>query len=118
MMVLGLTLALPDVALRVVYGANSPYLGLGDQVRILVFAAALGFATEMVCAYFHGIDRARTAFTANAAGTLACLLALPLIWSHGVTGACLAIAAVQTVRFAVSQILLMRALDADAECLR
>ena len=31
--VLGLTLALPDLALRIIYGANSPYLGLGDQVR-------------------------------------------------------------------------------------
>lgn len=114
-LLLGVVMALPDLALLIVYGANSPYLGLGDQVRILVVAAVLGFATEMVCSYFHGIDRAQIAFTANAAGAVACLPAVPLIWTYGVTGACLSIAAVQAIRLIVAYILLTKELAADVE---
>jgi len=115
LLTLAFTLAEPELLLRTIYGANSPFAALGQEVRILVFAAAMGFVTETTCSYFHGIDRARSAFVSNAAGALACLLAIPLIWTRGVVGACLAIAAIQAIRLLTAQIVLARTIAADVE---
>lgn len=110
---LGLTMGLPDWVLRTVYGPLSSYLGVAGEVRILVIAAALGFPTEMICSYFHGVDRARAAFEANLTGLAASLLAIPLIWSLGVTGACLAVVFVHAVRSIAAFRLLGRVLSTD-----
>lgn len=108
-----LVLSVPDQLLWVIYGASSPYLTLGNEVRVLALGAAMGFATETVCAYFHGIDKARSACLTNASGALICLPALPLIWTQGVIGACFAIAASQSIRLLTAQILLARTISGD-----
>ncbi len=106
--------AAPETALRLVYGAASPYLGLAVPVRLLAIAAVAAYATDMVCSYFHGVEAARHALVVNAAGTVAVLAAsVPLALRFGLEGACAALVLASLVRLLLSQLLLRRLIAAE-----
>ncbi|RXF70944.1 lipopolysaccharide biosynthesis protein [Hansschlegelia zhihuaiae] len=112
--VYGLAFALPQQTLRLIYGDGSPYVTLADAVRILVVGSALAYSTELICSFFHGVDRPRAAFLTNAAGaTSSAILAFPLIWVGGVDGACAVVAISNAVRLGASCFLLSRMIARD-----
>lgn len=111
----GVAFAFPEQLLQLVYGGNSPYAAFSSGVRILVVGAFLTYTTELICAFFHGIDQPRTAFLTNAAGAAAAgMLAFPMIWLWGATGACWVVAATSAVRLITACLLLSRMMAHDA----
>ncbi|UEM07350.1 polysaccharide biosynthesis C-terminal domain-containing protein (plasmid) [Skermanella rosea] len=95
-----LLLAMPEVWLRLFYGAS--YTGLTVPLRILAVAMAANYMADMTCSYLVGIDKAKLSFLIGAAGagtTMA--VAIPLINSHGISGACAAMLASAIIRAAL-----------------
>ena len=99
----GIVLLVPGLFLSIFYGANSPYVALTPELQILALAWAMGYATDMTCAYLHGVNSARFAMVINMTGAItAAVLALPLIKTFGLTAGCAALLGANFVRLAVS----------------
>jgi O-antigen/teichoic acid export membrane protein len=114
--VCGPTFAISEALLRIVYGVTSPYLPASSEVRVLVVGALFSCATELICSFFHGVDRPRAAFLTNAAGgASAALLAVPTIWLWGVWGACWVLAITSAIRLATCSLLLSKMIADDLE---
>jgi O-antigen/teichoic acid export membrane protein len=106
-------LVVPDLALRVLYGAQSQYAGLALPVRLLMAGGLAAYAAEMVISYLHGVCAPRLAFHVNLVGALAtAALAWPML-AGGVTGAAVATLVVNLVRLAVARAMLARAIAED-----
>jgi O-antigen/teichoic acid export membrane protein len=109
-----LTLAFPELILRVMYGAGSPYLDAATPVRLVVAAWLFGYVADMTCAYLHGVEAAKMAFYINALGAAAAImLAFPLTLAFGLTGSCIAFPIAGAVRLLASQTLLTRIIGND-----
>jgi O-antigen/teichoic acid export membrane protein len=50
----------PGLALRLLYGPNSAYLGLGAELRVLVVASAFIYVTYVLGAYYNGLSKSYT----------------------------------------------------------
>ena len=99
----GLSLLWPEPVLAALYGHASPYAALTFPVRIMAAAAILGFGTEMVNAYLHGLQRTRLSMGINAAGlAVAACIGVPLTVAFGVAGGCLGMACANIARVAVA----------------
>lgn len=104
----------PQPVLTLLYGADSPYLGLATPIRLLALAAVSAYATDMVCAYFHGIAVARQALIVNGIGAAVSVIAVvPLVLGFGLNGACIALCVASLARLVVSQVLFNRLLASD-----
>jgi O-antigen/teichoic acid export membrane protein len=88
----------PEILLRLLYGAASPYLDVSLSVQLLVVAGAVEYVAEMISKTLLGVQRGRLAFKVNVVGITATVLTLPLIIPLGVVGACLGLAIAYSVR--------------------
>lgn len=91
-------LLLPELLLRLVYGAASPYLDASLCVQLLVVAWAAEYVAEMISKTLLSVEAGSIAFLVNVVGMAAAILALPLIIPLGVVGASLALAIAILVR--------------------
>ena len=99
----GLSMLWPEPILAALYGHGSPYAALTFPVRLMAAAAIPGFATEMVNAYLHGLQRTRLSMGINAAGlAVAACAGVLLTMAFGVAGGCLGIACANFARVAVA----------------
>ena len=81
----------PKPALRLVYGASSPYVKLDQGVRMFVTAYAFVYLSQVLASLFNGIARGKLVFMASLAGAaIALFAAIPLIALLGMTGAIIA----------------------------
>jgi O-antigen/teichoic acid export membrane protein len=86
-----LFLLFPKPALRLLYGASSPYVKLDQGVRIFVIAYAFVYLSQVLASLFNGIARGKLVFMASLAGAAIALgAAIPLIALLGMTGAIIA----------------------------
>jgi O-antigen/teichoic acid export membrane protein len=84
-----LVLTVPEGILLLFYGSTSGYADLATVLRLLVVAALLGYAADIVVSYLHGIVALRFATLINAIGLLATLaLSWPLVGQFGLLGGC------------------------------
>ncbi len=78
----------PTTVLGWFYGKGSPYLGLGNIVRLFVFAYGLQFVIAVMGGLLNGLEEARAASTALVASLLGTIaIGVPLCLMFGVTGA-------------------------------
>lgn len=63
----------PELLLRILYGASSPYAGEGLAVRIFAAVIVLNYAGEVAAAFLHGIGEPRLAWFMNSLGLAAVL---------------------------------------------
>lgn len=96
----------PQLALRLIYGAGSPYVDMTLSVQLLVFACACEYLGEMIAKTLLGAELGRLAFLTNATGAVAAFVAVPLIIPFGVLGACMAMAAANVVRLVCAWLIL------------
>ena len=87
----GAIFTFPGLALRLLYGPNSAYSGLGVELRLLVVASAFIYAAYVVGAYYNGLSKSYTVlrFQLIAAAT-AVVGGFVLITQAGVIGAAVA----------------------------
>ena len=99
----------PGTCLWLLYGGGSGYLTLGFAVRLLVTGTILAFITDFIIAFLHGIVAVPAACRINAIGTVGCLmLAVPLIASLGLVGACLAFLGAHLMRLVAAYLVMTR----------
>jgi O-antigen/teichoic acid export membrane protein len=90
---------MPDLLLRTVYGASSPYLTVAIGLQFLAVAGVLDYIAEMISKTLLGVQAGRLAFLVNVVALIvAGLLAFVLIGPLGVLGACLALLIANLVR--------------------
>jgi O-antigen/teichoic acid export membrane protein len=89
----------PQLILRLMYGAASPYLDATLCVQLLVVATAADYVAEMIGKSLLGLGAGKLAFLVNVVGMVAAVLTLPLIITLGVVGASLGLAMANLVRF-------------------
>jgi O-antigen/teichoic acid export membrane protein len=88
----------PQLILRLMYGASSPYLDAGLTVQLLVVALAADYVGEMIAKTLLGVSAGKLASLVIVLGLVAAVLTLPLIIALGVVGAALALAITNLVR--------------------
>ena len=96
----------PQFALRLVYGADSPYLDMSLCVQLLALAWASEYVGEMIAKTLLGAELGGLAFLTNATGVVGAVVALPLIIPFGVLGACLALAIANLIRLVCAWLIL------------
>lgn len=102
----------PKLVLWAFYGSSSPYLELDGPVRLLVLAFMAGYATEVICAFLHGIDSPKFAMKINGVGILtSAAVGLPLIFAYDVMGAALATLISAIARLIAGHVILRRMID-------
>lgn len=80
-------IALPTLALRLLYGPTSPYLQYGGLLRIAVINYSMLFGITVVSAALNGLGRTRDSFVAQCGYVLATLvIGLPMTVRFGVAG--------------------------------
>jgi O-antigen/teichoic acid export membrane protein len=90
---------MPDLLLRTVYGASSPYLTVATGLQLLAVAGVLDYIAEMISKTLLGVQAGRLAFAVNVGAVgAAAVLAFALIGPLGVLGACLALLIANLVR--------------------
>lgn len=55
----------PEWVLRVVYGSNSAYAGLGADLRVLVLGSAFAYVGHALGMYYFGLSRSEVVFRCN-----------------------------------------------------
>lgn len=85
-------IALPDLLLRIFYGAASPFLVLSLSIQLITLLWPARFASEIICVFLVSIDGGRQAVIAHASGILVTIAALPLSTPYGIAGFAFAIA--------------------------
>jgi O-antigen/teichoic acid export membrane protein len=96
-----------DVALRLMYGANSHYTNAGGMLKVLCLAYAFDTATFVSTAILGGIKQSRAVFQTHIAGlAIAVAVGLPLTVMGGITLAVVGLLVVNAFRavFAMDQI--------------
>jgi O-antigen/teichoic acid export membrane protein len=96
----------PQFLLRLMYGAESPYLDAALTVQLLVIAVATEYVGEMIGKTLLGVGAGRLASLVIALGLATAVLTLPLIVMLGVVGAALALAVTNLVRLIVAWVAL------------
>jgi O-antigen/teichoic acid export membrane protein len=96
----------PQFLLRLMYGAESPYLDAALTVQLLVIAVATEYVGEMIGKTLLGVGAGRLASLVIAFGLATAVLTLPLIVMLGVVGAALALAVTNLVRLIVAWVAL------------
>ncbi len=91
-------LLVPQLVLRLMYGASSPYLGAATTVQFLVIAAVAEYVGDMIGKTLLGIGAGRLASMVTVLGLAAAVCTLPLIYWLGVVGAAMALAIANLLR--------------------
>jgi O-antigen/teichoic acid export membrane protein len=92
-------LILPGFALRLLYGAHSPYTELSTPVRWGAVAYAFLFASQVFGCYLGALQRVKRNLLVQILGAGASVLVgLPLAARFGVTGACAGLCAVSLTK--------------------
>jgi O-antigen/teichoic acid export membrane protein len=100
-------LCMPEIVLRVLYGADTPFIDQAFALRILVLAWAAGYVVDLVCAFLHGVDGGGAALVVNVVGWIAvAVVAVPLVASYGILGCCLALAFANLARLLAAGLIL------------
>jgi len=100
-------LVAPQLLLRLMYGASSPYLHAALTVQLLVIAVAAEYAGEMIGKTLLGVGAGRLASLVIAPlGLAIAVLTLPLIIMLGLVGAALALAITNLIRLVVAWVAL------------
>jgi O-antigen/teichoic acid export membrane protein len=89
----------PELVLRLLYGASSPYLDAALIVQFLVFAAVAEYFGDMIGKTLLGVGAGSLASMVTVLGLGTAVLTLPLIPWLGVVGAAIALAIANLVRF-------------------
>lgn len=77
----------PDWAIRHLYGPTTPYLGLGNELRIYLLWYVVLYCGSVMGAHLTGLERARHHFHAQAIHAFgAAILALPMTYFGGLMG--------------------------------
>ena len=92
----------PQLLLRLMYGASSPYLDVALGRAASRCRRAAGYVGEMICNALLGVRAGRLASLVIVLGLAAAVLTLPLIVALGVVGAALAFAIANLVRVIVA----------------
>ena len=88
----------PQLILKLMYGASSPYIDAALCVQLLVVAGLAEYVGEMIGKVLLGIDAVRLATLVVVLGSAVTVLTLPLIVLLGVVGAALAFAIANLIR--------------------
>ena len=89
----------PQLVLRLLYGASSPYLDAAIIVQFLVFAALAEYVGDMIGKTLLGVGAGSLASMVTVLGLGTAVFTLPLIPWLGVVGAAIALAIANLVRF-------------------
>ena len=89
----------PQLVLRLMYGASSPYLDAALSVQFLVVAAVAEYVGDMIGKTLLGVGAGRLASTVTVLGLVTAVFTLPLILWLGVVGAAIALAIANLTRF-------------------
>jgi O-antigen/teichoic acid export membrane protein len=111
----GIGILMPGLALRLMYGADSPYLTLTLCVQLLAFAWACEYVGAMIVETMIGSNLGGSALLVNAVGAAAAIVAIPVAIPYGVQGACAALVFASVVRLIFSVVLLRRKLAGAKE---
>jgi O-antigen/teichoic acid export membrane protein len=99
----------PHASLRIFYGSNSLYAGLGTELRIYVVGYLFVYLAHFLGALFYGLGEGALVFRSQLAGAIAAVLfGLPLAAFGGVRGACAGLALAFAVQTAASLFYLWR----------
>jgi len=99
----------PQTSLKIFYGANSLYAGLGTELRIYVIGYLFVYLAHFLGALFYGLGESPLVFRSQLAGAIAAVLfGLPLAAYGGVRGACAGIALAFMVQTGASLFYLWR----------
>lgn len=83
--------AFPGMVLRLFYGAGSPYVQSGTEVRVLVVGSALTYVTHILTMYYFGLSRSDVVFRSELVATATAVIGgLLLVTRGGVLGAAIA----------------------------
>jgi O-antigen/teichoic acid export membrane protein len=81
-------IALPGVLLHIFYKPGSPYLELGNPMRIFAVVYALTYISSVVNSYLCGLGMSKVPFLGQIANAIAtCVITLPLVAVWGLKGA-------------------------------
>ena len=106
---LGLLWLWPAGVLRLVYGADSSYVGLATEVRLFALAYMILYVNQLVGSLLLGLEQSRASFWSNLVGAAASILAgIPLAASHGVGGALVGLSVSRLVQLGMLMTLLRR----------
>ena len=92
----------PQLVLRLMYGASSPYLDTALTVQLLVVAAVAEYFGEMIGKTLLGVGAGGLASTVTVLGLVTAVFMLPLIPWLGVVGAAIALAIANLIRLIVA----------------
>lgn len=92
----------PQLILRLMYGASSPYIDAALCVQLLVVAGLTEYIGEMIGKALLGIGAGRLASLVIVLGLAASVLTVPLIIPLGVLGAALAVTIANVIRLFVA----------------
>jgi len=99
----------PQTSLKIFYGANSLYAGLGSELRIYVVGYLFVYLAHFLGALFYGLGESALVFRSQLAGAVAAVVfGLPLAAFGGVRGACAGLALAFAVQTAASFFYLWR----------
>jgi O-antigen/teichoic acid export membrane protein len=100
-------IAFPDVALRVFFGAESPYLDLTWELRFFASIYFVSFAASVLIGVLNATKRTRGGLVAQIGGGVAAvLIGVPLIYQWGLWGSIFAAMCVYTSQVILASILL------------
>ena len=103
----------PKVALRIFYGATSPYVDLTAALRFFVLAYTFIYFAQVLGSFLNGLEESRSTFLVQTAAALAALtIGLPFAAWLGVTGACAGFLTVNLVRFSTGAFFVTRLWEA------
>lgn len=78
----------PQWALRLFYGADSPYLGLAGALRIFVLCYSIGYLSNFMMIILNGLEKTKVAFFSQLASAITTIVVgAPLTAWGGVAGA-------------------------------
>ncbi len=81
----------PGMVLRLLYGAASPYVGLGTGLRVLLVGSALAYVVHVLTMYYFGLSRSDVVLRCElVAAATAAVGGLLLVTRAGVLGAAIA----------------------------
>jgi O-antigen/teichoic acid export membrane protein len=96
----------PQLLLKLMYGASSPYVDAALTVQLLVVAVAAEYVGEMIGKTLLGVGSGRLASLVIVLGLVSAVLTLPLIILLGVEGAALALAVTNLIRLVAAWVAL------------
>lgn len=105
---------LPDLALRLYYGAGSPYTELGNIVAIMAAGYAIGYVGRIVGGTLTGLAKPAAAFHAQLFGTTSALaISLPLAALGGINYAAIGATISRTIFLGASIFYLRREMSRE-----